>query len=231
MLGLLQQILKQAVDRISSQILANAPGLLAALFVLAVTLIIAKTIRWLLLKMIKGIAIDRFLRKIGFTATTDKWKAPQLAAQVTYGLILAIGALAALNSFNSELTTRAIETVVFLFPKLLIAAAIIFFSAWLGRYFGRSTLVWAVNENMPAPRKLAAIVRAFFVFSGVVAAADHLEFARSVFMAAFVLILGGVVLAAALALGLNGKDALSRYLNDEKEISREDEERPLWRHL
>jgi hypothetical protein len=231
MLSLLKEILGQAVERISSQILEYTPGLLAALFILAVAVIIAKSIRWMLLKMIKGIAIDRFLRKMGLSARTEKWKAPQLAAQLTYGLILALGVLAALNSFNSQLTTRIIETAIFLFPKLLVAAAIVVISAWLGRYFGRSTLVWAVNENLPAPRKLAATVRAFFVFSGVVAAADHLDFARSVFIAAFVLILGGVVLAAALALGLNGKEALRRYMDEGKRTSTESEERPLWRHL
>jgi len=231
MLSLLEQILRQAVDRVSSQILDYVPGLLAALFILAVTLIIAKTVRWLLLKMIKGISMDQFLRKIGMNAKTEKWKAPQLAAQITYGLILAIGILAALNSFNSQMTTRIIETVVFLFPKLLIAAAIIVISAWLGRYFGRSTLIWAVNENMPAPRKLAALVRAFFVFCGVVAAADHLDFARSVFIAAFILILGGIVLAAAIALGLNGKEVFHRYLSDDNRASEDSEERSLWNHL
>jgi hypothetical protein len=231
MLSLLEQILSQTADRISSQVLDYVPGQLAALFILAVALIVAKSVRWMLLKMIKGISIDRFLRKMGLSAGTEKWKAPQLAAQLTYLLILAIGVLAALNSFDSQLTTRIIETAVFLFPKLLVAAAIIFTSAWLGRYFGRSTLVWAVNENLPSPRKLAAVVRAFFVFSGVVAAADHLGFARGVFIAAFVLILGGVVLAVALALGLNGKEVLRRYLDDEKQTSTESEERPLWRHL
>lgn len=231
MLGLLKQIISQTAERISSQVLDYVPGFLAALFILAVALIVAKSIRWMLLKMIKGISIDRFLRKVGLTAGTEKWKAPQLAAQFTYWLILAIGALAALNSFNSQLTTRIIETAVFLFPKLLVAAAIIVISAWLGRYFGRSTLVWAVNENMPSPRLLAAAVRGFFIFSGVVTAADHLDFARSVFIAAFILILGGVVLCAALALGLNGREALHRYLDEGKKGSAESEDRPLWRHL
>jgi hypothetical protein len=231
MLGLLEQILKQAVERISSQILQYAPGLLAALFILAIALIVAKSVRWILLKMIKGISIDRFLQKMGFSARTEKWKAPQLAAQITYVLILVLGVIAALNSFNSQLTTHIIETAVFLFPKLLVAAAIIFVSAWLGRYFGRSTLVWAVNESMPAPRKLAAAVRAFFVFCGVVAAADHLNFARTVFIAAFILILGGIVLSAALALGLNGKETLHHYLKAEKDAAGDEEERPLWKHL
>ena len=42
MLGLLEQIMKQTMDRISSQILAYTPGLLAALFILAISFAIAK---------------------------------------------------------------------------------------------------------------------------------------------------------------------------------------------
>jgi hypothetical protein len=124
------------------------------------------------------------------------------------------------------------ETIVLLFPKLLAAAAIIFIGAWIGRYLGRTTLIWAVNEAMPGPRKLAAFVRALFTFGGVVAAADHLGFARNVFLAAFILVVGGIVLAAALALGLSGRESV-RHLLDERKETAEDkvDERPLWRHL
>jgi hypothetical protein len=201
------------------------------LFILIVTIILAKSVRWLLLKLIKGISIDRFLSKVGLHTDVDTWKTPQLAAQFAYGLILALGSLSALNSFNSELTSRLIETTVLLFPRLLIAAAIIVISAWLGRYFSRSTLIWAVNENLPAPRKLATVVRILFIFCGVVIAADHLNFARTVFIAAFVLLLGGAVLSAAIALGINGKEALRRCLKKEEEESSDAEDKSLWKHL
>jgi hypothetical protein len=154
-----------------------------------------------------------------------------LAAQVGFWLILGSGFLVALSSFDSQLTSRMIETAVFLFPKILVAAAIIIISAWLGRYFGRSILVWAVNENMPEPRKLAAAVRVLFIFGGVVAAADHLNFAKSVFLAAFILVLGGVILAVSLALGLKGHDVLRHYLNAKRAEPDNEEKRPIWKHL
>jgi hypothetical protein len=231
MLGLLEQILKQAMERVSSQLLNYAPGVLAAIFILVISIIVAKGVRWLLLKIIKGIAIDRFLSKVGLHTDVDTWKTPQVAAQFAYVLILALGALSALDSFNSELTSRLIETTVMLCPKLLIAAAIIVISAWVGRYFSRSTLIWAVNENLPAPRKLATVVRIFFIFCGVVVAADHLDFARTVFITAFVLILGGAVLSAAIALGINGKEALHHCIQREEEGSSDSEGKSLWKHL
>lgn len=231
MFSLLNHILRQAIERVSSQILEYVPGLLAALFILLVSYVIARSVRWVLLKIFKGSAIDRFLRRVGMSSIAEKGKTPQAVAQTSYVLILLVGFLAALNSFHTDLASKVTETAVFLLPKLTIAAAIIIISAWLGKYFGRSTLVWAVNEGIPAPRRVAAAVRILFVFSGVTAAADHLDFARSVFLSAFILIVGGMVLAGSLALGMGWKHYLGRYLEKEKSESHDTEEKALWKHL
>jgi flagellar biosynthesis protein FliQ len=235
MFSLLEQILRQAVERVSSQILTYAPGLLAAIFILVVTLFIAKFVRWFIIRIFKGIAVDRFLRRSGISSMIDqagRLQTSQVVANTSYWMILVAGMLVALNSFNSELSSRLTETLVFLFPKLVAAAAIIVIGAWIGKYLGRTTLIWAVNEGVPWPRKLAAFVRALFTFGGVVVAADHLGFARDVFLAAFILVVGGIVLAASLALGLSGRESVRHYLHDRKETSEADgDDRPLWRHL
>jgi hypothetical protein len=235
MLGLLKQILKQAVERISSQILTYVPGLLAAIFVLAVAWIMAKAARWLIIKIFKGISVDRFLKRSGLSSILDRsgrLQTSQVAAKTAYWIILVAGMLVALNSFNSYLSSRLTEMAVLLFPKLVGAAAIIVAGTWIGRYFGRTTLIWAVNEGMPWPRKLAAFVRALFTFVGIVAAADHLDFARDVFLAAFILVVGGIVLAASLALGLSGRESVRNYLHEGKGTDEESpDDRPLWRHL
>ncbi len=235
MLGLLEQIVRQTAERISSQILTYAPGLLAALFILAVSLIIAKLVRWLVIKIFKGITMDRFLRISGLSsmiAQSGRLQTPQVAAKTAYWIILVAGILVALNSFNSALSSRLTERIVLLFPKLAAAAAIIIIGAWIGRYLGRTTLVWAVNEGLPWPRKLSAFVRAIFTFAGVVAAADHLNFAKDVFLAAFIMIVGGIVLAGSITLGLSGRESMRRYLHEKKKMSAENsDDRPVWRHL
>jgi ABC-type xylose transport system permease subunit len=124
-----------------------------------------------------------------------------------------------------------IEVVVFLFPQLVIAAAIMVGGLWLAQYLGRSTLVWAFNEGLPWPRRLAVVVRVIIVLAAVAVAADRLNFGRDVFLAAFILLVGGVVLAASLALGLGGREAVRRYF-EERASRREGEgERSLWSHL
>ena len=93
----------------------------------------------------------------------------------------------------------------------MAGALILLAGLWLGQYLGRGALVWAVNEDLPSPRKLAAGVRALVTFAAVVVAADTLNFAPAVFLAAFILMLGGAALAAGLAIGLGARDAVRRH--------------------
>jgi hypothetical protein len=104
--------------------------------------------------------------------------------------------------------------------------------AWLSRYLGRSMLVWAVNEGLAEPRRLAGGVRVIVMFVAVVAAADYLNFARAVFLAAFIIVVGGAVITTSLAVGLGASGSVRRFLLRLKSRqSIEESNRPLWSHL
>jgi hypothetical protein len=145
---------------------------------------------------------------------SGRLRATHLVSQGTYWVILLLGLLTALSAFNTNLSSEIIEAMVFLFPKVLTAAVIVLGGAWLGQYLGRSTLVWAVNEEVPRPRRLAGAVRVAIVFVSVVVAAVQLNFASNVFFAAFLLLVGGVILALSLALGLGSREWVQRYLQE-----------------
>ena len=217
MIKALQNILEGTVDRLSQQFTTILPGLLAGLTILLVAYVLARFARWLLERIFKGIALDRFLLRSGLSTMLDRsggLRATSLVAQGTYWIILLLGLLTALSAFDTNLSSEIIEAVVFLFPKVVTAALIVLGGAWLAQYLGRSTLVWAVNEGIPVPRRLAGAVRVSIVFISVVVAAVQLNFASSVFFAAFVLLVGGVILALSLAVGLGSREWVQRYLQE-----------------
>jgi hypothetical protein len=116
-------------------------------------------VRWLIIRIFKGIAVDRFLRHSGISSMIDqagRLQTSQVVAKTAYWLILVAGILVALNSFNSDLSSRVTETIVFLLPKLLAAAAIIIVGAWIGRYrrtiwFGPSTRACQAAHSYVCP--------------------------------------------------------------------------------
>lgn len=233
MIDALHGIIKGAVQTLSLTIQNWLPPLLAGVTILLVAYIVAVLVRLLLARIIRGVAFDRFLSQSGISSIIDgtvRLRATHLVAGTAYWIILGIGSLTALSAFNTLLTSRIVETVVFLFPKVVTAALILLAGFWLAQYLGRSTLVWAVNEGIVFSRRLAGAVRIVIVFVAVVVAADTLDFARSVFLAAFIILVGGAVLAASLALGFGARGWVQRQLEAESQRLH-DEERSVWHHL
>ena len=217
MLETLQLILEQAVGHLRYEMTTYLPPLLAALTILVVAYVCALLARWVLNHLFKGNGFDRWLRRSGFTSvihsSVDR-RPSRIVGRVAYWAILILGLITALNAINTRLTSSIADMLVYSAPKLAVAVAVLLGGMWLAQYLGRGMLVWAVNEELPAPRRLALAVRALVMFAAVVAAADYLNFARGVFLAAFILVLSGVVLVGVLALGLGGRDAIRSFLMD-----------------
>ncbi len=234
MIELLGNVIERTVQRISDRIVAYAPGLFAAALIVLAAWVLATFVRWLISKVFKGIALDRFLRQSGLFAMlgkSGKMRAVEIVAHSAFWLILLTGLVTGISAFDTQITTQITQAIIFLVPKLLTAAAIIVGGFWLGRFLSWHLLVWAVNEGIPSGRQLAQAVRILIGFLAVAAAADHLNFARNVFLAAFVLVVGGLVLATSIALGYYGKEIMHRWLQEKPDAAQEKEELPVWKHL
>lgn len=229
----LRMILGGVVDRLHFQATTYLPSLMAAGVVILGAYLTAAIARRILHRIFKGVAMDRFMRRSGIAHLIDPsghLRATRLVAETVYWCILIAGILSGLSVFGTDLTAQLIQSFVFLTPKLVIAGLIVLAGAWLSQYLARCMLVWAFNENLPQPRRLATGVRVIVLFVAVVVAADHLDFARSVFLAAFIMFVGGLVLAASLAIGLGLSGRVRHYLEQKGEAS-DDSERSLWSHL
>lgn len=232
MIEVLKKVLEGALERLHHQITTYLPSLLAALTLVLGAYAIAVLVRWLIYRIFKGRTIDKFLRQSGVAFLVDpsgRLRATRLVAETVFWSVMLIGILLGLNVFGTDLTTQMVQSFVFLLPKLFVAGLILLGGIWLGHYLGRSILVWAVNENFPSPRRLAAVVRILIMFVAIVVAADQLNFARNVFLAAFIIFVGGAVLAASLSIGLGGRGCA--WFPGETREANDTGERSLWSHL
>jgi hypothetical protein len=226
----LQRILEMTVERLSAMLDTYLPPTLALIVIVLTFYVVAALARWVLIRIFKGAAVDRFLRQSGVASIfrSRPMRASRMVASGVFWIVLAAGVLTGLNAFNTSLASRLVETVVLLAPKLVAAGFILLIGFWLGQYLGRSTLVWAVNEDLPSARLIAAAVRFLIVFVSVVVAADHLNFAKNVFLTAFVLVGGGAVLALSLSLGFASKEVSHRWFKPETRATGEES---FWKHL
>jgi mechanosensitive ion channel-like protein len=126
-----------------------------------------------------------------------------------------------------SLKTTLTDAVAFL-PRIL--TAILLFALGLGfaTLARRSFLLAAVNAGLPWARSGARLTSVFVLAFFGATALDHLGVGRSILVAAFTVIAGGVVLAFALAFGLGARDLARAYL--EKRIRAEEEDTGI-RHV
>jgi flagellar biosynthesis protein FliQ len=233
MIDILKTVVQEAATRLHHQLTAYLPALLAAVVMVIGAYVTAVLVRWLIYRIFKGFAVDKFLRESGLVyllAPSGRLQATRIVAETVFWCILLSGFLLGLNVFGNDFTAQIQQAIVSFLPKLLVAGLILLSGSWLSQYLGRSALVWAVNEHFPGPRRLAAGVRVLVIFGAVVIAADQLHFSSNVFLSAFIIIVGGAVLTTSLALGL-GNRGMKRLL-EEKNGRREDATEPsLWSHL
>jgi flagellar biosynthesis protein FliQ len=233
MTEILKTVVQEAATRLHHQITTYLPSLLAAVVMVIGAYLTAILVRWLIYRIFKGFAVDKFLRESGVVyllAPSGRLQATRIVAETAFWCILLSGFLLGLNVFGNDFTTQVQQAVVLFLPKLLVAGLILLGGSWLSQYLGRGALVWAVNEDFPSPRRLAAGVRVLVVFGAVVVAADQLNFSGKVFLAAFIIIVGGIVLAASLAIGL-GNRGMRRLFEEKKGLGEDSTERSLWSHL
>ncbi len=234
MVETMRKVLEGVLERLYKYVTIYLPSLLAALILFLAAFVTAVLARWLLYRIFKGPTIDRFLRRSGVAFMLDPsghLRATRLVAEGVYWCLLLAGFLLGLSVFDTDITTQAIQKLVFLMPKIVVAGLILLAGVALGQYLGRGMLVWAVNEDFPFPRRLATVVRIVIMFVAVVVAADQLEFARDVFLAAFIILVGGGVLTVSLAVGLGAGRGFRRYFEEKTQKSEEPAERSLWNHL
>ena len=239
MLTTLRMILEKAMERLSQQLITYLPSLLAGLVILMGAYIMAVVARWMFGKIFKGLAVDRFLERSGLASIlhlSHRFRTARIVSETAYWSILGVGLLTALNAFDTQWTNNVVVSVVGFLPHLVVASLILLAGYWLSQFLGRATLVWAVNEGLPAPRRIALAVRLAILFVAIVIASEQLNFARNVFLAAFILVIGGTVLALSLALGLGAREAVNRYLSGhyfqgDERAEESTEEKSLLNHL
>ena len=209
------QILRQATTQIADHIANFLPGLLVSLMLILATFVVALLARMLLVRALRGLDFDRRTEQWGLAALVG-WPAStspsQSVARVVYWTILILGLLVSLTTLNATIPSRLALSVFEYVPHLLAALMILIVGAVAARFLARSALIGAVNMQIRSARLLSLAVKWLVLLVAVAMALDHLGIGRTVLLLAFGILFGGIVFAAALAVGLGARDVVGRTL-------------------
>lgn len=193
------------------------PVLFAVFVVLVGGFIAALVLEALVRLLLRTIGFDRVARRprvadvlirAGFRRSPSS-----LVAHLVRWLVWIVTLLAALSILSMEATDEVMAALTKYLPRLFAGFFVLVIGYAISTFVGRSVLLWAVNSRLQGARWLAGGVQMLTAVFFLALALENLGFGRDIAIVVLAILLGGAVLAAALAFGLAGKDLARQSLD------------------
>lgn len=185
------------------------PRLAIALLVLLVGWLLAKAIRLGVVKAMRALnfhvlteraGIDGFLRQCG----TDK-DTTEFVGLLIYWLVIFASLIIAFNGLGLAQVTDLLSRVLLFLPRVLVAVLVLVFGSYFARFVGGAVLGYCRRAGISDADVLGKIVQYAILLFVVLLAVDHLEIGSGLIQQTFLILLAGIVLALALAVGLGAR--------------------------
>jgi hypothetical protein len=192
------------------------PRLALAIAVLIAGWLLAKVARVAIVRGLRAInfhvlteraGMDGFLRQGGIESdTTD------ILGVLVYWVVVLAALIIACNGLGLTYITDLLREVVLFVPKVIVALLILAFGAYFARFVGNAVIAYCRNVGIQDGELLGRLAQYAISVFVVLMALDQVKIGGDIVRQSFLIILGGVVLALALAFGLGGKDWAARRL-------------------
>ncbi len=203
----------QAFHRLGSVLSADLPGFVAMLVVVLSAVLVAYVVRGLLGWGIARAGFDRRAREWGMTDGQPPRHEPSwVIARGAFWLVIAVGVALSLAVLGASATSAVGISLLGFLSHLVVGIVIVVAGVWVARFLERNVLIGAVNLQIRQARVLAWCVKWVVLVLASAMALQHVGIGGLLPTIAFAIVVGGIVLAAALALGLGAREAVGRAL-------------------
>src|SRR5262245_26294643 len=195
------------------------PRLALALLVLVAGWLIARMVRFAVVKGLRAInfnvlteraGTDDFLKQGGIKSdTTDIFGA------LVFVLVILAALVIAFNGLGLTYITDLLGKLVLIVPRLIIALLIVVFGAYFAQFVGNAVAMYCRGSRLQDADLLGRIAQYAILAFVLLIALDEADVGGAIVRNSFLIVLAGIVLALALAFGLGGQrraaDLLERW--------------------
>ena len=227
LLGPLTEVWKSAVPFLWS--------LLAMVIVLVVGFLLARASEKVVERLLRVLGLDALSNSLGISAALArggvKSEFSNIVGRGAYWLVIILTVVSGLFVLNLEPLNEFARSLWAYLPHLFIAALILVVGFLLSNFISQAVLIAAVNAGLPPARMVAALSRWGVQLVAIAMALEQLGIAETVVVVGFALLMGGVVLAGAIAFGLGARDIAKDYLERRLSLKQEEKKADDLRHL
>jgi hypothetical protein len=192
------------------RIAAFLPLLAVGIVVILVGWLLAKAIRFAVEKALRAVnfhvlteraGTDHFLRQGGLQGDTTT-----LFGLFTFWVVIIAALIIAFNAMGLTYITDLLQRVELFMPKVLVAMLVVVLGSYFAKFIGEAVHTYCVDAQIPDSDILGRIARYLIMTFVIMIALSQIEVGGDIVQRTFLIILGGLVLALALAFGLGGKE-------------------------
>jgi hypothetical protein len=204
-----------SAQRFTDQLFEWLPRLIGALVILVIFYVIARVVRTLILRLLPKTGIDRAVHSGQYGEYVARYASgftpSAVIAGIVFWFILLTGVLLALSTLGIEALDNAIAAVVGYLPNVIAAIIILVVAIAIAGVVGGA--IAKLMGDTALGKIAATLVPVLVLTVAVFMALVQLDIAVEIVTGMFYIVLGGIVLAAALAFGLGGRNAAQRLLD------------------
>ena len=192
------------------------PKLALAIVVLIAGWMLAKVARFAVVKALRAInfnvlteraGMDGFLRQGGVESDTT-----EIFGMLIYWLVILAALIIGFNSLGLTYITDLLRQVVLFVPKVIVALLILAFGAYFARFIGGTVMTYCRNVGIQDAELLGTLAQYAIMTFVVLICLEQVNVGGEIVRVSFLIILGGVVFALALAFGLGGQAKVAQLL-------------------
>lgn len=218
----MMEIIRESVGNFLRGIGEFLPNLLAAIVILLVGWLIARTLKFGVTrglttakfpKLAKQAGIDDFLARGGV-----KRSSTDLVATLVYWLVMLIVLVTAVNALRLEVASQLLNQILFYIPNIIAAVIVVVVGLYAAGFVAALVRTAVANAGIEEAGFVSEIARYALIVFAFAIAINQLGIGQNIVGPSVLIFFGGVSLAAAIAVGLGARDIVQRYL--EKRIGK-----------
>ena len=191
------------------QVVEFLPRLGLALLVVLAGWLVAKTLRFAVVKALRAVnfhvlaqraGLDGFLEQGGIRTDTVA-----ILGTLVYWVVILVALVIAFNGLGLTYVTDVLTRILLFLPRVMVAVLVFAFGIYFARFVREATAAYFRSVEMQDAELLGRLAQYAIVTFVILIALDVLNIGGDIVRHTFLILLGGVVLALALAFGLGGQ--------------------------
>ncbi len=211
---------QEAVGGMATKFAEFIPTLLGALLILIIGWIIAKMVKWAILRVLKAVRfdtliekthVDEYLAKGGITT-----KVSGIIASLFYWSIMLSVLLLFFNNLGLEAVSDLINQIVAYLPKIFVGIILLIVGVYIANFVESLVVTPLRNMDFKGADLVGKGVKFFILFTVISMVLSTLgiggDIIPNLFTTFTTALIGGAGLGAAIAIGLGGKDKAAELI-------------------